>query len=78
MFSLYYLEVPEKENQSVETEVILRRTQSFESDEKYVLIFIDLIHIYFYFTSIHMHTQNSTRKLNVNIFMCLFHYKSSI
>lgn len=57
MFSLYYLEVPEKENQSVETEVILRRTQSFESDEKYVLIFIDLIHIFLFYLNTHAYTK---------------------
>ena len=30
----FILEVPEKENQTNDSEVILRRTQSFENDEK--------------------------------------------
>lgn len=32
----YFVEVPEKDAKSTDSEVILRRTQSFENDEKYV------------------------------------------
>lgn len=32
--SLFFAEVPDKENQTNDSEVILRRTQSFENDEK--------------------------------------------
>lgn len=31
-----FIEVPDKENQTNDSEVILRRTQSFENDEKWV------------------------------------------
>lgn len=34
--SLVIAEVPDKENQTNDSEVILRRTQSFENDEKWV------------------------------------------
>jgi hypothetical protein len=34
LFFLSFTEVPDKENQSNDSEVILRRTQSFENDEK--------------------------------------------